>query len=187
MRHHRTTIIYGAIALSSAIVVGAGTAASAASPWGTTTRSSTTATVMPAARLQSAAVSATVHTTTALVNGKSESILVDAKGLPLYYHQGDTAKKSQVSGELARLWPALTSSVPTGTGTSGKLTVVKGANGDEVAYNGRFLYTFVDDTSGHVTGQGVKDFFVATPHLKSISRSTATTKTTGSGSGGYGY
>ena len=34
------------------------------------------------------------------MNGKSEAILVDTQGLPLYYHRGDTAKKSFVSGEL---------------------------------------------------------------------------------------
>ena len=108
-----------------------------------------------------------MHAATAAVNGKTESILENAKGLPLYYFQGDTAKKSSVSGGLLRLWPALVSAHPVGTGTPGKLTALQAANGHQVTYNGRFLYTFVDDTPGHVNGQGVSGFFVATPHLKS--------------------
>jgi predicted lipoprotein with Yx(FWY)xxD motif len=120
------------------------------------------------------------------VNGKAQSILVNAKGLPLYYFQGDTAKQSKVSGVLLRLWPALVSAHPVGTGTPGKLTALQSANGHQVTYNGRFLYTFVDDTPGHVTGQGVSGFFVATPHLKSIS-GTTTAAASSSGSHGYGY
>jgi hypothetical protein len=34
-----------------------------------------------------------------------------------------------------------------------------------VQYNGHFLYTFVEDSPGHVTGQGVQNFFIATPGL----------------------
>ena len=130
---------------------------------------------------------ATVRTSTTDVNGKSESILVDTQGLPLYYHQGDTAKKSFVTGELARLWPPLISANPTGSGTHGKITALRAANGHLVTYNGRFLYTFVDDAPGHVTGQGVSNFFVATPHLKSLVHPATATPPTSSGNSGYGY
>lgn len=187
MRHHRTAVFSGAVALASFIGVGAGAAANAASAYGPTTPSSTTTTVMQSGRLQHIAEAATLHTVTTDVHGKTESILVDAKGLPLYYHQGDTAKKSRVSGELARLWPALVSAHPTSTtGAPGKLTALDAANGHQVAYNGRFLYTFIADLPGHVTGQGVSDFFVATPHLKSIRSSTATAPVVTAG-GSYGY
>ena len=47
-----------------------------------------------------------MHTATTQVGAMTETILVNAKGLPLYYYQADTAKKSQVSGALAQLWPA---------------------------------------------------------------------------------
>jgi len=77
-------------------------------------------------RAQTVAKPATLHTTSGIVNGKSETILVNAKGFPLYYYQADTAKKSFVSGELARLWPPLLSAKPTGTGTKGKLNRVEG-------------------------------------------------------------
>jgi Secreted repeat of unknown function len=49
------------------------------------------------------------------------------------------------------------------TGVSGKLTVLNEAKGNQVAYNGHFLYTFTSDHAGQVTGQGFQNFFVATP------------------------
>ena len=66
---------------------------------------------------------------------------------------------------MAALWPPLTSAAPTAAGASGKLTVVNDAHGHQVAYNGDLLYTFVSDHAGEVTGQGVQNFFVATPGL----------------------
>jgi Secreted repeat of unknown function len=53
-----------------------------------------------------------------------------------------------------------------------------------VAYNGHFLYTFVEDSPGHVTGQGVQNFFVATPSLTAGASSPATVAPSKSG---YGY
>ena len=106
---------------------------------------------------------ATVNVATVSVNGKTERILVTAKGLPLYTYAGDAGSVSHVSGELAALWPPLTSRQPSESGVNGKLSVVQDANGPQVRYDGHFLYTFVSDTPGHVTGQGVQDFFVAVP------------------------
>jgi predicted lipoprotein with Yx(FWY)xxD motif len=125
----------------------------------------------------------------ATVGGRSESILENAKDFPLYYFEGDTAKKSEVSGGLAQLWPSLISAKPTATGTQGKLTSLKEASGRQVTYNGHFLYTFVDDMPGQVTGQGVSNFFVATPSLKTIGgvKKTSVPAPTTSSSSGYGY
>jgi predicted lipoprotein with Yx(FWY)xxD motif len=183
MRNHRSVVFCGAIGLSSFVAVGAGAAANAASPHGPTAHSSTT--TMPAN--QRTVQSPTVRTVTSDVNGKSQSILINSQGLPLYYHRGDTAKKSFVSGELARLWPPLVSAHPTSNGTHGKLSAHNAVVAHQVAYNGRFLYTFIDDTARHVTGQGVNDFFVATPHLKSINTSPTVAPVTSAGNSGYGY
>jgi hypothetical protein len=54
---------------------------------------------------------------------------------------------------------------------SGKLTVVNDANGHQVAHDGHLLYTFTGDRAGSVTGQGVQNFFVATPGLAPIASS----------------
>jgi predicted lipoprotein with Yx(FWY)xxD motif len=105
---------------------------------------------------------ATVNVATATVNGRSEQVLVDATGLPLYTYNGDSGTTSNVSGALAQLWPPLDWSSPTETGTSGTLSVVNDSNGSQVQYGGHFLYTFVSDSPGKVTGQGVQGFYVAT-------------------------
>ena len=190
MRHHLGAIFGGAIALSalSAIGAGAGAATPATAPGGSTMNPPRVAAVQQPVRAQGISKSATLHTATATVGGKTESILVNVKGLPLYYFRSDTAKKSLVSGELARLWPPLLSAKPTATGIQGALTALKEPNGQQVAFNGHFLYTFVGDLPGHVTGQGVSNFFVATPRLKTISSAKTTpTPPAATSGGGYGY
>jgi predicted lipoprotein with Yx(FWY)xxD motif len=129
---------------------------------------------------------ATLHTATAVVRGTSERILVNSEGDPLYIYRPDTTTKSLVTGELADLWPPLVARAPTVKGATGRLTVVATTNGRQVAYNGHFLYTFLEDTPGHVTGQGEQDFFVATPTITDNLTAVAhrDVPTTG---GSYGY
>lgn len=129
--------------------------------------STPTAAKTPAATPVRAASTApdTVNVTTATVAGRSEQILVNAKGLPLYTYAGDTPTASHVSGSLAALWPPLTVRSPSSSGVLGRLSEIVDANGQQVLYDGHFLYTFVNDTPGQVTGQGVQGFFVATPRL----------------------
>jgi predicted lipoprotein with Yx(FWY)xxD motif len=179
MNQRRNAILSGAFALTSFIALGAGAAAGAATPQ----RSAD-----PLAHVVTT-TQPTVHTTTAQVGAKSETILVNAQGLPLYYYQADTAKKSQVSGGLAHLWPALVSTKPTASGVKGKVASSKQAVGSQVVYNGHFLYTFVGDIPGHVTGQGVSDFFVATPGIRTIGKTTTAkaAPAPAASSSGYGY
>jgi predicted lipoprotein with Yx(FWY)xxD motif len=132
---------------------------------------------------------ATVRTASAAVAGKTETILVNSQGLPLYFYRPDTATRSLVTGGLARLWPPLTSSAVAGAGVTGKVAVLKDVNGQQVTYNGHPLYTFADDQAGQVTGQGVQNFFVTTPGIAPITLSAgsaAPTTPTGP-SGRYGY
>jgi len=186
MGHRRTaiTLFSGAAALSSitALLTVGGVAQATQQP-----ATSTRAVTLPATSKRSAQNRATLHAAKATVNGKSESILEDAAGFPLYYYQRDTAKKSQVTGYLAVLWPPLVSASPTESGAGGSLSILKDANGRQVAYNGHFLYTFADDVPGQVRGQGVEDFFVATPQLKQIGASSSASASTSTTSGGYGY
>jgi predicted lipoprotein with Yx(FWY)xxD motif len=115
--------------------------------------------------LAAPAGTATISVTSATVGGKPEQVLVGARGLPLYTYGPDTPTESHVSGDLAALWPPLVSGSPSEAGATGKLSVIADSNGQQVLYNGHFLYTFIDDTPGQVTGQGVQGFFVATPGL----------------------
>ena len=178
MDNRRTAVFSGALALSSFFALGAGVAAGAATQHASASATHLVNSTQP-----------TVHTTTTQVGAKTETVLVNAKGLPLYYYQADTAKKSQVSGVLARLWPALVSANPRASGVKGKVASVKQADGRQVTYNGHFLYTFVDDSPGHVTGQGVSNFFVATPNVRAIGSATTVkaAPAPAAASRGYGY
>jgi predicted lipoprotein with Yx(FWY)xxD motif len=184
MHHHRKAIVSGAVALFA--LASASAASATVSRSSSTVNAPAVAAPKPVIRLQSSRT-ATLHAATSIVDGKSETILVDAQGLPLYYYKADTAKTSMVSGELLRLWPALIAARPTATGTQGRLTTLREASGRQVAYNGHFLYTFISDTPRHVTGQGVSDFFVATPHLKAIGKTSKSKTSVATSSGGYAY
>jgi predicted lipoprotein with Yx(FWY)xxD motif len=159
MRHPK--LIFAGISLAAVAAVGGITAAAAGGP---SAGSST---------VGHRATAATVHTVSATVAGKTETILVNSGGLPLYFYRPDTAAKSFVTGGVAALWPPLTSAAPTAAGASGKVTVVNDAHGHQVAYNGHLLYTFVSDHADQVSGQGVQNFFVATPGLAPIASSPA--------------
>ena len=175
MRHPR--IIIASISLAAAAAIGGVTAAEA---------TSSHASSMPATAQHAAA---TVRAVQATVGGKTETILVNSQGLPLYYYLNDTAAKSVVTGGLAALWPPLTSASPAAAGLTGKLAAVMDIHGDQVAYNGHLLYTFADDQAGKVTGQGVQGFFVATPGLTPITGSQTATGTAPAAPSGnpYGY
>jgi predicted lipoprotein with Yx(FWY)xxD motif len=132
----------------------------------------------------------TVHTAKVKVGNATEAILVNAKGLPLYFYKPDTASRSKVTGALAALWPPLDAKHPTASGTSGVVSTVFTANRHQVAYNGHFLYTFAEDSARHVTGQGVQNFFVATPRIAVNHGNAATTKSVPApapSNNGYGY
>jgi len=190
MRRPKLTIAVVGIAIAA----GAGGIAAAATTGGSGTKTTAVPSVRGAAASpvtpgSVASPGPTARAVNANVDGVNETILVDTNGLPLYTYKLDTAKRSLVTGSLATLWPPLVSAHPTISGAGGKVTVTNDANGAQVAYNGHFLYTFVNDSPGRVTGQGVQDFFVATPGLAPIGGappSPAPTPAPGSG-GSFGY
>ena len=171
------------------IIAGAGLAALAAAG-GITAASASGSTPATATRAASTSTaSATVRTASVTVAGKTETILVNNQGLPLYIYRPDTATRSLVTGGLAQLWPPLTSPAVAGAGVTGKLAVLKDVNGQQVTYNGHPLYTFADDHADQVTGQGVQNFFVATPRIAPITMAagSAAPVAPAAPSGGYGY
>src|SRR4051794_11112191 len=82
-------------------------------------------------RTASSTVSSTVvRSATATVGGKTETILMDSRGMPLYYYAADGPTQSLVSGSLAALWPPVTTTAtPTARGLAGSLTLVRDAHG----------------------------------------------------------
>lgn len=166
------------------VIAGAGLAALAAA--GGITAASASGSTPATATSAASASRATVRTASVTVAGKTETILVSSQGLPLYIYRPDTATRSFVTGGLAQLWPPLTSPAVAGAGVTGKVAVLKDVSGQQVTYNGHPLYTFADDQAGQVTGQGVQNFFVATPGTAPIAMSAAPA-TPAVPSGGYGY
>ena len=118
----------------------------------------------------------TIDVANATVGGKSQQILVDAKGMALYYLTSDKAASSACTGGCAGAWPPLLSdnAPKAATSATGKLAIVKTANGSQVSYNGHLLYRFSDDSkAGDVQGEGVHGpqngvWHVATPDLKAM-------------------
>jgi predicted lipoprotein with Yx(FWY)xxD motif len=86
----------------------------AASRWGGTTSSGSTPTT---------ASTFTVQTAQATVNGKTTTILTNARGLTLYYFTPDTASKTVCTGSCAQTWPPL---LFTGTGKPTASTALPG-------------------------------------------------------------
>ncbi|MEK6250413.1 MAG: hypothetical protein AABM43_00495 [Actinomycetota bacterium] len=98
-------------------------------------------------------------------NPKLGKILVDSKGLTLYYFEKDKqgGKSSTCSGACASVWPPVTTSgAPKGQNgaQASKLGTIKRSDGStEVTYNGWPLYTYVSDTKpGDAKGNDLKQF-----------------------------
>jgi predicted lipoprotein with Yx(FWY)xxD motif len=145
---------------------------------GNTTTPTAAATTAPAPTdtpTPAPAPAAVVKVAQATVAGKSENVLVNDKGMTLYYYKPDTASTVACTGGCATNWPPVVfsgSGAPTGgDGVTGKLAVLTGANGAQVTYNGHPLYTFIADKApGDTVGQGKGGvWFVATPDLATLS------------------
>ena len=179
----------GALALAGA----AACSSSASSKSSPPPSSQGAASAPPAAGSSSApaAAASSVSTGSAVVSGKSTTVLVAQDGKTLYYFTPDTAANMPTcTGTCAKAWPPLTVAAPTaGTGVGGSLKVVMGANGDQVTYNGHPLYEYTGDSAtGQANGEGVLGkWFVATPTLPTGPTGTSTAPTTSGGSSGGGY
>ena len=118
---------------------------------------------------------ALIHTASMKVGDKTQTVLKSDKGLTLYYFTSDTATKVACTAGCVSNWPPLlaTSGAPTSSpALSGKLTVLNGANGNQVLYNGHPLYTYIKDAdAGDAYGQGIGGkWFVATPDLSATAK-----------------
>jgi predicted lipoprotein with Yx(FWY)xxD motif len=113
--------------------------------------------------------------------------LAEPNGQALYTYAGDTLGVSNCTGSCLASWPAYQDKGSTSGLPSGVSTIKRTDNGEiQYAYNGMPLYTFIGDTNGRVTGNGVSNFFLAKPAATSSSAnkpaSTSTTTPTKSSS-----
>lgn len=105
--------------------------------------------------------SGTMYITTRVVtvNGAGMSVLTTGTGMTLYYRTSDPAPASTCTGNCAATWPPLLNhnmTIIPSQSFSGQLTVQQTANGPQVEYNGRPLYTYVGDTTaGQANGNGL--------------------------------
>lgn len=128
----------------------------------------------------------------------SGTVLVDSKGAALYTNNRDSGMKVACTGSCVAIWVPLmapSSGQPTSSdqAVQAKLGVVKANGGSQVTWGGKPLYTFVQDSPGQVTGNGVTDQFSGTSFTWTAATvggappaSSGNTTTAGSAGGGYG-
>ncbi|GAA4163092.1 hypothetical protein GCM10022286_23010 [Gryllotalpicola daejeonensis] len=117
-------------------------------------------------------------------------IVVDGKGMTVYFYGKDTKgeKSSACTGVCLALWPAVTASgTPKVTGVTGKVGTIAGPNGTkQVTIDGLPIYTFSGDSAaGEVTGQLYEnEWWAVAPDGAKITTSASTSDGSGS-AGGY--
>lgn len=170
MKHHvgPGLAILALAAALSACGTSTGTTPAATSPAPGATSSASTAPASSSAASSSSTASASASATqpSAAVDVKTASssagnIVVDAKGMSLYFFTKDTKDTgtSACTGSCLVQWPPLTttSGSPAAEGVTGKLGTITTPDGKkQVTLNGMPLYYYVKDTKpGDVLGQGV--------------------------------
>ena len=126
-----------------------------------------------------------------------QQVLVDSKGMTLYWFAIDTSSKSNCSGSCLTYWPPVKGPVTAGSGVTGTLGTITGSDGTKQAtYLGHPLYTYVGDKApGDNTGNGKNlsgglwwEMTVSgsTPPAGAGAGATASPTSTSCG-GGYGY
>ena len=141
-----------------------------------------------AAAPSAAASSPTTAATDLLVaTTKLGRVIVDAKGMTVYYFTPDVANsgKSVCSGQCLTAWPAVVPAAAkaSATGVSGDVGVITRSDGTkQVTVDGRPVYTFIGDKApGDVKGQDVKKvWFVISPSGAQIGGTTSKPSTTSS-------
>ena len=178
--------IWGAAGLAAFALTVSACASSASS---TATTANT-----PAAGGSSSAPAAAGGSTVSQKTIGNQQVLVDSKGMTLYWFAIDTPSKSNCSGSCATFWPPVTGPVTAGSGVTGTLGTIARSDGTEQAtYLGHPLYTYVGDKGpGQNKGNGLNisgglwwEMTVSgsTPAPAAGGGSTATS--TSGGGGGY--
>ena len=139
------------------------------------------ASVSGAGSSPAASSNALIHTASVKVGDKTEMVLKNDKGLTLYYFSADTSTKVACTAGCVSNWPPLLATAGTPSSAPalpGTLTVLNGANGNQVLYNGHPLYTYVKDgDAADAYGQGIGGkWFVATPDVAAAAAASASAK-----------
>jgi predicted lipoprotein with Yx(FWY)xxD motif len=127
-----------------------------------TTAATTTSTYGTSGQNQSISASSAVLTTK--TSSAVGQYLVDSSGNALYVYSGDSSGVSNCTSSCLANWPAYQDKGAT-TGLPANVGTIKRSDNNDVqyTYKGMPLYTFVGDSQGQVTGNGVSNFNVAKP------------------------
>jgi predicted lipoprotein with Yx(FWY)xxD motif len=133
------------------------------------------------------------------------TVLVDSNGGVLYTNNQDSGTKMACTASCQSIWPALMASGGQPTSSDSAVQAKLGVTGGQVTFDGKPLYTFVQDSPGQATGSGFMDSFDGTSFTwtaaaasgtasSSASNAAAPPATTsssssssGGSSGGYSY
>lgn len=113
------------------------------------------------------------------------SVLVDPTGKALYSNDLETKGKIVCDAACNAFWKPLTlnGGKPTASPGAGKLGLITRPGGStQLTVNGKPLYTFVEDSPGHATGNGFHDEFAGHHFTWNLVRPGGTA-TSGAGSG----
>src|SRR5438034_9935622 len=86
-----------------------------------------------------------------------QQVLVDSKGMTLYWFAIDTPTTSKCTGSCLTYWPPVKGPVTAGSGVTGTLGTITGSDGTKQATSmGHPLYTYVGDSApGQNKGNGL--------------------------------
>ena len=125
--------------------------------------------------------------------GDSGRVLVDSAGKALYAADEEADSSVVCTGACTSFWMPLTihGRAPSGNSLPGELGVVERGDGTrQVTFDGKRLYTFVEDEPGEVTGDGFSDAFDGqqfTWHVVSVGDAPDSNQDGGTTRGPYGY
>lgn len=89
--------------------------------------------------------------------------LATSTGSALYTYDKDTNGVSNCSGSCLGAWPAYTQTSTAMTMSENVGVIIRSDGTIQYTYKGMPLYTFVSDSNGKVTGDGVNGFKLAKP------------------------
>ena len=125
--------------------------------------------------------------------GDSGRVLVDSAGKALYAADEEADSSVVCTGACTSFWMPLTidGGAPSGNSLPSEVGVVERGDGTrQVTFDGKRLYTFVEDEPGEVTGDGFSDAFDGqqfTWHVVSVGDAPAATQEDGAPGGSFGY
>ena len=130
---------------------------------------------------QTSAVSDTVSTKSV---GGVGTVLVDSKGDALYTNNQDSGSKIACTASCQSIWPPLMASGGQPASSDSAVQAKLGVMNGQVTFDGKPLYTFVQDSPGQATGNGTMDSFNGTSFTWTAAMTGGAAASSGSASSG---